>query len=60
MTPARTVTLDLATVRLILEDMGLEDIDVQSFWRQARREQRDPGITLRKRKAYWAKVQARL
>lgn len=60
MTPSKTVTLDLHTVRLIIEDMGLEEVDVQSFWRQACREQRDPGCTARRRKIAIAKVLARL
>jgi 3-isopropylmalate dehydratase small subunit len=59
-TPTKTVTLDLETVRLIMEDMGYEELDVQSFWRQALREKRDPGCLLRQRKAYWEKVKARL
>jgi len=51
-----TVALSRAQVESILHDMGLEDEDVVSFWRLARRETRDPGCLDRERRVYFQRM----
>lgn len=64
MTPAsrnvRAVTLSFAQVELILTNMGLEDIDVHAFWRQALRELRNPGCLARERDAAFERFERSL
>lgn len=61
MTPSRPgkatlVTLARDQVASILIDLGLEDVDIRTFWRAALREQRDPGCTRRETQQYWDRV----
>lgn len=48
-----SITLNRSQVEDIITDMGLDPDDADSFWKMAKREQRDPGCLTRERQAYF-------
>lgn len=55
-----TATLTFRHVQRILLDMGLEQEDAVSFWRQARREAREQGYLERRHRQDMARLMAQL
>jgi len=52
----RTVTLTRSQLRVLVEDMGWERADVDTFWRMALKEQESPGYHARARIRYWRRL----